>query len=81
MKPNRWIFVIIAVVVIIWAVKVYAGTLRMTTYYPAPTGYYDTLKVRTLFVYPCYTSPPIVPLPGQAWAIGTVVDGCISPPN
>ena len=54
MKPNQWIFLAVAVVVVIYAVKVYAGSVQMTTYYPAPTGYYDNMKVNKSLAIPCY---------------------------
>lgn len=54
MKKNRWMFLSIAVIIVVCAVKVYAGSLSMTTYYPAPSGYYDTLKVGKFLIIPCY---------------------------
>lgn len=56
MKPNKWILLSITAVVIACAVKVYAGNLAMTTYYPAPTGYYDAVKVNVSLIVPCYDS-------------------------
>jgi hypothetical protein len=54
MKINRWMILSIAAVIIICTVKVYAGNLSMTTYYPAPTGYYDSMKINKTLVMPCY---------------------------
>jgi hypothetical protein len=58
MKSNRWILIAIIAVVIIWAVKGYAGvsSTTMTTYYPSSTGFYDQLNVRSKLILPCYTS-------------------------
>ena len=70
MKLNRWIFLAVAVVVVICAVKGYADSVSMTTYYPAPTGNYDSMKVKAQFILPCYypnSSPPLTHNPGSIW--------------
>jgi hypothetical protein len=53
MKSNRWLLIIIAAVLIVWAVKSYAGTLQMTTYYPAPSGFYEEISVKKKLIIPC----------------------------
>ena len=69
MKINKGVFLSLIVVLIICAVKVYAGSVTMTTYYPAPTGYYDTVKVNKNFILPCYNTAPASPQTGQMWVV------------
>jgi hypothetical protein len=71
MKPNKWMLLGILVVVVVVAVKVYAGSLTMTTYYPAPTGYYDAMRVNNTLVLPCYRTAPTSPVGGQIWVVDT----------
>jgi hypothetical protein len=66
MKSNRWILITIAAVVIVWAVKGYAGNMQMTTFYPAPTGFYDQLKVNSKFIIPCFSSLSATGMPNNA---------------
>lgn len=68
MKPNKWVFLSITAVVLACAVKVYAGNLAMTTYYPAPTGYYDVVKINQRLIVPCYRSSTSKPTElGAVW--------------
>ena len=48
----------LVLVLIIWAIKGYADSVQLTTYYPAPTGYYTSLQVQTTLRIPCTTSGP-----------------------
>lgn len=45
MKSYRLILMGVAVGLVVWAIKVYAGQIQLTTYYPAPTGNYTNLTV------------------------------------
>ena len=56
MKLNRWYLIVIVAVVMFWAVKGYAGRSSMTTYYPAATGYYDRMNVRSTLIVPCHAA-------------------------
>lgn len=70
MRMNRWILLSIAAVIIICTVKVYAGSLSMTTYYPAPTGYYDNVKVNKGLTIPCYKQISAQPsTAGSIWVV------------
>jgi hypothetical protein len=67
MKLNKWMLLSIFAVTVICAVKVYAANLSMTTYYPAPTGYYDSIKVNKTLVLPCFNAAPSPLSSGQIW--------------
>jgi len=67
MRPSKWMLLSITVVVIICAVKVYAANLSMTTYYPAPTGYYDSIKANKGLIIPCYKT-----LSAKPTAVGSI---------
>ena len=79
MKPRQWILLSIAAAVIIFAVKVYAGSVSMTTYYPAPTGYYDQLKVKTKLIIPCYAPNAATPTEIGAIWIEDSDSSCVQP--
>ena len=83
MKSYRLIFLAIFLITAAWGVKVYAGQINMTTFYPAPNGYYDTLTVRTRLNIPCYTSAPTSPRGGNFYAVNNdplPCDNPIAPP-
>ena len=69
MRPKGWMFLFVASSILICAVTVYAGNVQMTTYYPAPTGYYDNIKVNKGLVIPCYKEAPSSPAAGAIWII------------
>ena len=71
MKSFRLIFIITTIVLIGWAVKVYAGVLHMRTYYPPPSSYVGTLKANLGLTIPVVTSGagPNPALPGNAGRI------------
>jgi hypothetical protein len=54
MKENVLIILIVGVFCSLCAWKVYAGSINMTTYYPAPAGYYNAVNVNSVLRIPCY---------------------------
>ncbi len=79
MKSNKLIVIAGAVILAAWAIKVYAGTINMTTYYPAPNGYYENLTVTNKLIYPCYKVAPVSPPANAMWAVGSFT-GCLDTP-
>lgn|GEM_PF-3063210 len=72
MKSYRKFLFIAAFVLIVCGVKVYANSLQLNTYYPAPSGYYDSVQVKNGLQLPCHkndisTSYSQVPLSGSIW--------------
>ena len=77
MKRNQWILLGVGAVVLVCAVKVYAGNTTMPTYYPVPTGYYDSLKVNKSLVQPCYNADSDHLAKGTLWILDA---SCPAPP-
>lgn len=82
MKSYRLLFFAVIAMAVVWVVKVNAGTLQMTTYYPAPTGYYNNLSVKGGFLQiPCYKSDPSAAPDNAIWIIDVSGPNCTAPPN
>ncbi len=75
MKSNQLLFIASLIVIGAWAIKAYAGTIQMNTFYPAPNGYYDNLTVKTKFLAPCYLSDPLNPPPGLVYGVDDTANG------
>lgn len=73
MKAKHLIVIAAVMIMVAGALKVYAGNLTMTTYYPAPTGFYDRLTANHIVVpqggtlqISCYNAGH-VGLPNEIW--------------
>ena len=56
MNSYRIVLIVAILIFCVWGMKIYAGTLQMRTYYPAPSGYFQNLGVNIGLQIPYYGS-------------------------